>query len=648
MKLTKVRVELFDNIVDSTEVEIEPDVTSMVGKNESGKTAFLKALSRLNPAREAATSKFVPRDDYPRWRWRKDEKEGKVNTTRPVWATFQLDDEDVAAVGKEYGKGALASRTLTAWRTYTNDLVLEVEPDEATIVQYLTGRLLEGSPARKAAAKTRTLAQLLAALEKAKAPVAVPDGEPQPPAGQGEATAVEQRVAQLLGTEHLRRVLAEPLRSRLPKFFYFGQYSFLPGRLPLGHLLSTKKDDLEEDEATALALLELAGGRKESLTAEDYEQRVAELEASGNEITRQVLDYWETNQDIRVSFDIDKMIEKDAQGHQRIVERYLDIRLHDERHQFTTNFQTRSTGFRWLFSFIAAFSAFEDLPEGVVVLLDEPALNLHAKAQADFLRFINERLAGRHQVIYTTHSPFMIEPGRLRRVRLVEDKPEAGEGAKVSSDVLSTDKDTVFPLQAALGYDLSQNLFVGATNLVIEGTSDFIYLSEMSRHLERLGRGHLDLKRWTLTPVGGASGVPTFVALLGSHLDVTVLVDADAKVNQQLTDKVAKGLLQSQRLITVGQVIGKTKADIEDLFTVEEYLTLYNKAFGAALKASEIPSDGPIIKLIQQLVGSFDHGHPAEVLLREPESFLKSVSEDTLKRFEKLFALVNRTLRNSS
>src|SRR5205823_879402 len=259
MKLTKVRVEMFDNIVDSTEVEIEPDVTSMVGKNESGKTAFLKALSRLNPAREAATTKFVPRDDYPRWRRRKDEKEGKVNATRPVWATFQLDDEDVAAVGKDYGKGALASRTLTVWRTYTNDLILEVEPDEATIVQHLTGQLLEGSPARRAAAKTRTLTQLHAALEKAKTPVAVPDDAAQPPAGQAEATAVEQRISHLLGTEHLQRVLAEPLRARLPKFFYFGQYSFLPGRVALGHLLSTSRDDLKEDEATALALLELAG-----------------------------------------------------------------------------------------------------------------------------------------------------------------------------------------------------------------------------------------------------------------------------------------------------------------------------------------------------------------------------------------------------
>lgn len=42
--------------------------------------------------------------------------------------------------------------------------------------------------------------------------------------------------------------------------------------------------------------------------------------------------------------------------------------------------------------------------------------------------------------------------------------------------------------------------------------------------------------------------------------------------------------------------------------------------------------------------GGFDHGLPAEVLLREPEPFLKSLNEETLKRFETLFELVNATL----
>jgi predicted ATP-dependent endonuclease of OLD family len=84
----------------------------------------------------------------------------------------------------------------------------------------------------------------------------------------------------------------------------------------------------------------------------------------------------------------------------------------------------RSKGFIWLFSFLAAFS--EYVNEGRrIILLDEPGLNLHAKAQNDLLRFIDDRLAPHHQVIYSTHSLFMIEPTKLDRCRTVEDVDDA-------------------------------------------------------------------------------------------------------------------------------------------------------------------------------------------------------------------------------
>jgi predicted ATPase len=54
-------------------------------------------------------------------------------------------------------------------------------------------------------------------------------------------------------------------------------------------------------------------------------------------------------------------------------------------------FDEHSSGFRWFFSFLAAFSEYENAQAPIVILLDEPALSLHARAQADFLRFIEER-----------------------------------------------------------------------------------------------------------------------------------------------------------------------------------------------------------------------------------------------------------------
>jgi predicted ATP-dependent endonuclease of OLD family len=72
MKLTQVRVARFKNVVDEQIIEIEEDITCLIGKNEAGKTTILKALHRLNPANNADTEYLTV--EYPRWRlWRQEE-----------------------------------------------------------------------------------------------------------------------------------------------------------------------------------------------------------------------------------------------------------------------------------------------------------------------------------------------------------------------------------------------------------------------------------------------------------------------------------------------------------------------------------------------------------------------------------------------
>ena len=138
----------------------------------------------------------------------------------------------------------------------------------------------------------------------------------------------------------------------------------------------------------------------------------------------------------------------------------------------TVPFDDRSAGFTWFFSFLVKFSQVRKKQGNVIILLDEPGLNLHAKAQSDLLRYFKDKLEPNHQVIYTTHSPFMVPTDNIMSVRTVEDvvKYREGEepevlGTKVGDDVLSTDRDTLFPLRGALGYELSQSLFVGEHTL---------------------------------------------------------------------------------------------------------------------------------------------------------------------------------------
>ena len=650
MIVSSFRIRRFRNIIDSGTVEVQPDVTCLVGKNESGKTAILQALYRLNPAYGEG---FEEREHYPRWLLVRDRREGIVGETMPVEVTFKLEDVDREAVENVLGPGVVASELFTYSRKYDGGQVANAQFNEARAVEYLLGRLQVEDSTVGYLSRAKTFDELRQLIEirrkelQGNAEAEAEDADRD--SVLGDLDIVEREVNSLLGDMTLQQVGINLLKKRIPKFFYFTEYSIMPGRIDLDRIDGNDDDGPARSGVQAVrALLRLAGTDTDALRDDNYEERKAELEAVSNDLTRQVFEYWSQNQELQVEIDVDKEIVPSSPPRYgpspTTVARHLEIRVRDPRHGFTSNFGQRSSGFQWFFSFLAAFSEFEGRDGGVVVLLDEPALALHGKAQDDFLRFINERLAPVAQVIYTTHSPFMVEVGRLERVRVVEDKGP-NTGAVVSSEVLSVGGETLFPLQAALGYDIAQSLFVGPANLVIEGTSDFTYLTTISDYLHGQNRIGLD-SRWRLLPAGSASNIPAMVALVGRALEVTVLADSGTGGAQRLQHLASSGLLDQSRLFFVGQTIGASRADIEDLFAPEDYLQLYNGAFGTNLRVSDLQPGDRIIDRISRTTGQAftDHGKPADYLLRNRDQLLPRFTPTTLDNFERLFEMINSTL----
>jgi len=635
MKLVSVRLRMFRNILDSGDIPIDPEVTCLVGKNESGKTACLQALNRLAPARGNET--FSPQRQYPAWLEKRHRREGiDIESTTPVAATFQLDASEVAAVETKFGASVLTSDTFELFRNYANDCSFRISTDEACAVRNMLARLTLPKSLTRDIEKQGSFQELSNFASTL---------------GDEAGTTLLNAISTLLGISSLGDAIYELLKPRIPQFFYFSNYHSLPYSVKVDDVLHSNVDSLNEGERTARSLLQLAGAEDSNLLNNDYESRKRELENVANAITDEVMEYWSQNQQLRVQPDITTRVEvipprppsQPQQQHVKLDE--LKIRIWDERHALSLPFDEHSTGFKWFFSFIAAFSEYEREDAPLIILLDEPALGLHAKAQADFLRFIEDKLAKKHQVIYTTHSPFMVQVEHLERVRLVEDRGKK-EGSKISSDVLSSDHDTLFPLQAALGYDLAQHLFIAPHNLVVEGTSDYTYLMVLSDHLRDLGgREQLD-SRWSIVPAGGADCIPAFVALLGQHLEVTVLVDSQKAGHQRLTQLASKGYLKANRIVTVGQITKSSIANIEDLFAPEDYLRLYNMAFNASISVSDLQGNDSVLNKIERhnKNGAFDHGKPADVLLRERVSLLPGLSRGTLDNFESLFKVVNATL----
>lgn len=308
--------------------------------------------------------------------------------------------------------------------------------------------------------------------------------------------------------------------------------------------------------------------------------------------------------------------------------RVFHTRIRNELHQATVKFDDRNTGFVWFFSFLALFSQVKKRSsKRIVLLLDEPGLSLHGKAQADLLRYFKEKLAPHHQVIFTTHSPFMVPPENLLCARTVEDvvvfhegdQPEV-HGTKVGSEVLSTDRDTLFPLQGALGYEITQSLFVGAHTLLVEGAGDLLYLEAMSEELQSLNRTHLD-QRWTICPCGGIDKVSAFMSLFGGNkLHVAVLTDFASGQKKKVDDMRRAKILRDGHVLTMDSYAGQPEADIEDVLGAPLYVELANACFSLKKgQTASVPSAaGRVVKHIEEhfrtlpaTVQEFDHYAPA-------------------------------------
>lgn len=643
MRLAQFRVRKFRNVVDSGDIAVEPDVSCLVGMNEAGKTAVLAALNRLNPT---DGSSFTVRDDYPRWLLTHDRRSGRIDDTRPIEATFVLDASDVDAVAETFGEGVLSQGDeIGFYRTYSGEATpaLPINPIVAV------SNLIDRADVAAGLAQTLRAAQDFPELKQT---IAEMQASQQDGVGDAERQAELTRLASQLAratNEGARPTAFDAvwgvLQARLPQFFYFGEYQYLPGRIDLSTLDMDHADRAGSTaNQTMRSLLALANTTPEDLTGADYEGRKAELEAVSNDLTEQVFTYWKQNPNLRVTFDVDRKAKDNANhGQPPIITPILHIRVEDTRHRFTNSFDQRSSGFRWFFSFLAAFTEFETRQTlaKTVVLLDEPGLTLHGRAQADFLHFINARLAPAAQVLYTTHSPFMVQTDKLQRVRIVEDGgPQSG--ATVSKEVLRVGDDSLFPLQAALGYDVVQHLFIGEANLLVEGPSDLIYLDTLSRHLKSKGMPHLDVD-WRIMPAGGANNIPAFVALIGTTMEVSVLIDGGTEGAQRLQRAIEGGRLKQRRLIEVSAVTESAHGDIEDVFTSEDYLALFNAAFDQQITTESLPEGDRILRRIaaQFPEQTFDHYRPAETLLREQATLLSSMSERTLAQFAALFTAIN-------
>lgn len=651
MKLIKVQAKNFRSIENSNVFDIS-NLTCLVGKNEAGKTALLHALYGLKPFREYSYDKIR---DYPRRYLSRYDERNPSGESEVISTWWELSDEELESVEEKYGEGVLNSKVLEVRSGIDYEKTLwTLDVDEAASIKYLFVKHKLGTNEKsslKGIEKTKKLSETLTALE--------------------EKTENQQALLGELASFRDNRVLLailDFLSPKLPNFFYTSHFERMSGEISLQKLaLDKQQNDIDPGDQIFLDFLEYAGTSVEELqNASRYEELKAQCEGASNDITDEIFEFWSQNEALSVKIELGEGKPDDPAPYNSGT--IAKIRIDNLNHRVSVPLSERSAGFVWFFSFLSQFKQLKKVAGNTIILLDEPGLTLHGKAQSDLLRYIVERLLPNHQVIYSTHSPFMVPAERLADVRVVEDVIEWDErrrpivhGTKVSSDVLSVDRDTLFPLQGHLGYELTQSLFIGKNTLLVEGPSDILYLQALSQALKNRSRDGLN-SNWVICPTGGIDKIHSFASLFGGNkLNIAVLCDLVHGEKRKVERLKESQILKSGQVYTVADFTEKTESDIEDIFHPDLYAEILNNAYSlsgddvldASKLASSTPSSERIVKQTENIfkvmsadVPEFDHFTPSSWLIRNPEVLDQDTEQIalTLDVAERIFETLNSLL----
>lgn len=640
MLLIDVRIKNYKCILDSETFSID-QLTCLVGKNESGKSAILQALYKLNPVDKEDT--YDALYEYPKM-YQTDFEAGLIEDGDTVVIShWTFTAEEIEALEKQFGTDFIGDSTVvTISNGYKNKRTWDFDANFHALFEKKMEEFGFEPPDRAQIPSYDAIGEVRAQLKSIST-----------------LSEAEQEFKTWFDAafpnDRLDAFAEKNLLQYLPKFSYFSEYQKLPGRIALNNFVrKSSEGKLTANEKVFEALLSLANTSvSEIKESNKLEALINKTRGISSKITREIFTYWSQNKHLKVEFRYDMAKAGDEPPFN---DGYIfSTRIENTRHDSSVSFDDRSAGFVWFFSFLIWFNYLQKVEDNLVILLDEPGLTLHAKAQGDLIRYFKEKIIPKFQLVYTTHSPFMLDFSDILSARTVEDVTDENEnilGTKVGSKVLSKDRDTTFPLQAAFGYDITQTLFIGKNTLLVEGPSDILYLTYFSEKLQELGRNGLS-KDWTICPSGGIDKIQSFVSLFGGNaLKIVTLTDYHPGDKNKIDRLKKSGLLETSHILLASDYTQYSSSDIEDIIGAAAYVKLINACYeltGDKAIAVESVKDGEVLHSTEAILSKnpsirFDHYRPSMYLIEHPDIWKIEDIADALDRFERVCSDINKAL----
>lgn len=546
MKILKFRIKNYKSIIDSEDCYLEENITILAGKNESGKTAILEALEDFDTEKKIR-DKAIPI-------YNSQAKPEILVTFQPEETTlkeiydklsFQLpiNKIDKLEIIKKYpDKYFLSPETSDALTIKSFKLLDEKKKQiqdscseidnilkEFTITEIkLPTLILENLKDYKA--------QIQSFLNKIQPLLLkITDEQKRGIVTQGVNKIIEI-LTELENLDSLETKFIGEIKRYIPYFILFSSFDdIFPSEIPL---IKAQENKLIKD------LTLISNLNPELIQKGTATHKATHKEQLNIKVKDEYKRYW--TQDLThlyIDWDSNNLLFFVKEG-----DKFFPPEL-------------RSKGKQWHLAFYirVAARAREKAPN--IILIDEPGLFLHAKAQKDILRVL-ENSSVETPIIFSTHSPYLLEPDKFNRIRLISYDEKNGTLVENKIHKVS-DKETLTPILTAIGLELSSSIenIDKINNVIVEGQSDWFYLQAFKRIMNKT---HINFV------FGGGAGNMPFVGtiLCGWGCNVLYLFDNDKGKKDAEKNLKQNWILSQQDILGVGDKDGER---IEDIFDQKDF-----------------------------------------------------------------------------
>lgn len=598
MRLRKFRVRAFRCIHDSGEIKVG-DLAAFIGRNESGKTTILQALTLLN--KDETVSELDLCDEMSEElkseiNLAEGEFELSANETQMIKEKFpnitEIKKIRIFRTNKnpitQYDFGSIniseeENKALNSWENFAENVLSFIETVPNHIRIRLDTKFFEGPPPKNKNDFQREMSEFSNNIHVLAA-------EEHQVVSEWEKVSVkfEDSFDKLLIGTTERTALENFIEDNLhPRFVYFSDYKKIYGNINLNEYVKEWRGQKAEgieyveefDKAeTVKNLFYLAELDIDKL--EEYKDSPSKLikflNTASNRLTSRLNPAWKGDP-----------IHVDLRYNPGNI---LSVVISDiHRDGTVTNsglLNRRAEGFKWTFSFIVNFAAETQKAElkEAILLLDEPARNLHPTQQRGISDLL-KNLAGSNQVLYATHSPFMIfdyTPGNLLVVELDKKK----HLSKIYYDYWNASDDTLTPILYGLSRGLVDSIVdreIGTNSrplIIVETMSDAMYLNAFDKFLEdpNISMNPLNV----IATYSKNSVLPLSIFYRDHGYKTFVLLDNGEEAKQISTQLMANDFSKVQTVFF--ELGSKPIQSIEDYMVLEDYLHAVNQTYEIKLR----------------------------------------------------------------